>query len=104
MKEVQFTNEIGRNFIYSLPDDAPDEDVEMGHLMGPPDIVGNLELPEPFATQLHNELLNRGLLSYEDVRQNPKSLQGALQAVLKLDVQRLYNAYLQEDRAIKNGR
>ncbi len=104
MKEVQYTDELGRKYIYALPDDAPDEDVEMGQLLGPPDIVGNLELPEPFATQLHNELLNRNLLRYEDVRQNPKSLQGALQAVLKLDVQRLFNAYLQEDKAIKNGR
>lgn len=63
-------------------------------LIGPPEgIVDALELPEPFATRLHNILFNRGLLTYEDVVKNPKQLLGAMQEALSLDVQKLQEAY-----------
>lgn len=63
-------------------------------VIGPPEgIVDALELPEPFATRLHNILFNRGLLTYEDVVRNPKQLNGALQEVISLDVQKLQEAY-----------
>lgn len=63
-------------------------------VIGPPEgLVDNLELPEPFATSLHNILYDRGLFTYKDVTQNPKALQGALQEAMKLDVQKLSQAY-----------
>ena len=58
--------------------------------IGPPiDIVDALNLPEPFATNLHNALHQRGLINYAAVSRNPNALQGALQEVLMLDVQKL---------------
>lgn len=62
--------------------------------IGPPDrVVDVLGLPEPFATNLHNELHRRGLLTYADISKDPRSLQGALQSILLLDVQKLTEAY-----------
>ena len=68
--------------------------------IGPPEgLVDDLGLPEPFATALHNKLYERGLFTYRDVVSHPKDLQGALQEVLKLDVQRLQEAYFKYQEA-----
>jgi hypothetical protein len=62
--------------------------------IGPPvRVVDVLGLPEPIATELHNELHKRGILTYRDVSLHPQNLQGALQTVLLLDVQRLSEAF-----------
>jgi hypothetical protein len=61
---------------------------------GPPEgLVDALNLPEPFATKLHNSLYERGLLRYEDIVKHPRELQGALQEALQLDIQRLTEGY-----------
>ena len=61
---------------------------------GPPEgLVDALELPEPFATRLHNSLYERGLLRYEDIVKRPRELQGALQEALQMDVQKLTETY-----------
>lgn len=64
--------------------------------IGPPDgLVDSLGLPEPFATNLHNALHSRSLFTYKAVCQSPRSLQGALQEAMNLDVQRLSQAFYQ---------
>lgn len=63
-------------------------------LEGPPEgLVDGMGLPEPFATELHNILYERGMMNYQTVTQKPRELQGALQEVLQLDVQKLTEAY-----------
>jgi hypothetical protein len=87
METKTMTDETGRNYEAYVEGD-------MTIPIGPPErIVDILGLPEPFATELHNELHRRKLYTYEDVRKNPQSLQGALQSILLLDVQRLSEAY-----------
>lgn len=69
---------------------------ENGHsiVLGPPEgLVDDLGLPEPFATNLHNVLYERGLWNYKAIMANPRNLQGALQEALQFDVQRLTEAY-----------
>ena len=69
---------------------------ELHIVIGPPEgLVDALELPEPFATKLHNVLYERGVLSYDDVRRKPQNLIGALQEALAIDQQRLSEAYYQ---------
>lgn len=64
--------------------------------IGPPEgLVDTLNIPEPFATNLHNALCRRGILSYEDVKTKQNALQGALQEAYTLDAQRLYQAYFE---------
>jgi hypothetical protein len=61
--------------------------------IGPPDgLVDSLNLPEPFATTLHNVLYQRGIFTFADAAR-PRALQGALQEALNLDVQRLAEAF-----------
>lgn len=91
MKKTTVTSKEGRN------QEAYTEG-ELSIPIGPPErAVDVLKLPEPFATNLHNELHRRNLLTYADVVKNPQSLQGALQSVLMLDVQKLVEAYYQHE-------
>ena len=89
MKKKTVTDSSGRHYeVY--------EEGDMTIPIGPPErVVDVLGLPEPLATNLHNELHLRGIMTYADASRNPKSLQGALQSVLSLDVQKLTEAFLQ---------
>ena len=70
---------------------------------GPPEgMVDDLGLPEPFATNLHNILYARGLLTYRDVMRNPRNLQGALQEAMNLDVQRLVEGYYKYSQEVQD--
>lgn len=63
-------------------------------VVGPPEgLVDDLHLPEPFATTLHNILYERGLYNSKAVSRDPRSLIGALQEAMSLDVQKLTEAY-----------
>ena len=76
-----------------------------GHaiIQGPPEgLVDDLGLPEPFATNLHNILYARGLFTPSDVARRPRELQGALQEAMKLDVQRLNEAYIKYSQEVSN--
>ena len=62
--------------------------------LGPPKrVVDVINLPEPFATNLHNALCARGILTYADASRRPRDIQGALQEVLTVDVQTIVSAY-----------
>lgn len=106
MKHVTYINELGRKIIYELPNDALEEDAEMGILVGPPEnIVEALGYPEPFATRLHNLLAERKVYTAEDISKNPGILKGVLQAALGVDIQILQAAFLQEKNlASDNGK
>lgn len=96
MREITHTDKRGRNYRVELPEEASDDQVEMGILLGPPDrVVDSLELPTHFATRLHNELERRGILTYEDLKK-PGQLDAALRKVYMLDVQVLHQAFLDE--------
>mgnify|MGYP001571681720 CR=1 FL=1 len=67
-------------------------------LIGPPEgLVDSMNLPEPFATNLHNALYTRHLFTYKDVSRNNKVLHGALQEALTLDAQRLTEAFFKHE-------
>lgn len=87
MKKVKKTTEDGRNY------DAFEEGTLVIPIGPPERVVDVLGLPEPFATKLHNALHARGLLTYADVAKGPKSVQGALQEILQVDVGLLVEAY-----------
>jgi hypothetical protein len=60
--------------------------------LGPPDVSG-LGLPEAILIKLHNELFNRSLITWLDVRQRPQEVQAALQAALKIDAGAIMGLY-----------
>ena len=72
-------------------------------LIGPPEgLVDDLNLPEPFATNLHNILYARKLFTAADLARNPRELQGALQEAMLLDVQRLTEAYFKYSQEVQD--
>lgn len=61
--------------------------------LGPPDdVIDSLDLPEPFATNLHNILHRRHIFTFADATRG-NVLVGALQEALNMDVQRLTEAF-----------
>lgn len=88
MQTVEYTDPItGRKY----------EALEMDDqriIKGPPEgLVDSLALPEPFATTLHNILYARRIFTTADIARDPRSLTGALQEALNLDIQRLTEAF-----------
>lgn len=70
------------------------QDGDQRMIIGPPEgLVEALNLPEPFATNLHNVLYRRKLFTYKDVTANHRTLIGALQEALSLDAQILTEAF-----------
>lgn len=94
MKNVDYKDNRGRWYRVRLPDDATMDQVNIGIPVGPPDVVDALALPEPYATNLHNQLFMRNLFSANDVRKNAAALQGAIMAAMSADVSSLYQAYV----------
>ena len=95
MKPVQFEKE-GKKYLVVLPEGV--DNVDLGIPLGPPNFTEELELPEPFATRLHNQMFDRGLLSLDDLRRRPKEVQAALQSAFKLDAARIVNAYHEAEK------
>jgi hypothetical protein len=93
MRQVEYQNELGRKYLVGLPDDVPDAEAEKGIPIGPPDVVEELGLPEPFATNLHNALFDHKMWNIHVVRKNPKLLFGILQRIIRVDVHKLMEAY-----------
>lgn len=71
--------------------------------IGPPEgLVDALELPEPFATRLHNILYDRGIFNKDAAMRNSQSLVGALQEALNIDVQKLTEAFFKYEQEVSN--
>lgn len=94
MRTVDYTDERGRKYRVKLPEGITDEQAELGIPIGPPDVVDYLEIPEPFATALHNQLFMRGLFTAKDIRASKNALQGAFMAAINADAARVYEAYV----------
>lgn len=103
MKLVDYEDANGRKFRVEVPDDAKDDEAEFGIPVGPPPIVDFLKLPEPIATQLHNELHRRGIWNEEVIRKSPGALLGAIQAVMRVDAQIIHQAYIEYDKEVPVG-
>jgi hypothetical protein len=79
---------------------VPEEesDASLGIVMGPPDTL-SMGLPENLDIILHNELFNRSLFTWQDVKQRPQEILAALQSVLKIDSGKIMSLY----RELQNG-
>lgn len=92
MRETQYKDDIGRYRKVIIPDNAPESHAQYGITIGPPDL-DKLGLSENLTTRLHNELFNRGILTYRDVRSRRGELFSALQAVLGVEVNLIVEIY-----------
>lgn len=83
---------LGKKYKVIVPDDADPELWQYGVVVGPPDL-GVLDLPPSIEVRLHNELYVRGLITKVDIMRRGVELVAALQAVLKVDAQRIAELY-----------
>lgn len=88
MRYVTWTDERGYKHRSLIRDTDPDTAAPMGIPSDPPDLSqinwANLE------KALHNALVDRGLFTWDDVQRSGNSLVGAINSVLKREVQTLY--------------
>jgi hypothetical protein len=87
MEKIEHTDANGRKY------SALSNGEGMVIIIGPQDgIVDSLNLPEPFATNLHNILYTRGILDFKTASRG-QNLIGALQEAFLLDAQKLLEAF-----------
>lgn len=94
-KYREFVDSRGRKYAVEAPDDAVD--LSNYPFLGPPDVVDSLDLPEYFATRLHNILYEKELWSMKEIRKQKGALRGVIQSLYKVDVQTLEYAYQQSE-------
>lgn len=87
--ETGEVTENGRKYLAHI---SPDEQAGAYIVIGPPNVVDELGLPEPFATRLHNILYERGIMTAKEATR-PNVVQGALQEAYQVDAQKLVEAY-----------
>lgn len=87
MDHIEHVDEKGRKY-------KALRDGDLVILLGPPEgLVDELDLPEPFATNLHNALYARGLLTISDVTKKTQAIFGALQEALSIDQQKVMECF-----------
>jgi hypothetical protein len=85
LRRVTYEDEDGRRWVTRIDARAPDSDAPLGIPVGPPDL-SDLGLPAEVQTRLHNQLVDRGLLTAGDIRRaGNQALIAALQAAYKVD-------------------
>jgi len=86
----------GRKYLVEVDEGVAEDEYGQYPIVGPPDVVDSLDLPEEFKTRLHNQFFVRGIFTYNDARKQGV-LEGALKAALKIDSQMLLAAFHQQD-------
>ena len=105
MKTVDYKSPQGRMFKVHVPDDCTPEKYQYGIMIGPPpDLVDNLEIPEPFATRFHNQLYMRGILTYVEAVKHKLDLFSAWQASLSVDTKTILEAFKKEYSNARPGK
>lgn len=94
LKRASWTDSDGRNKVVLIPEDS--DQAEMGIPVGPPSLA-ELGLPLDIEVRLNNELVNRGILTAVDALKNRAEISLAIQSVLKVDTDRIVQAYVGPD-------
>lgn len=96
LKRASWKDSDGRIKVVLIPEDAGEEQAEMGIPLGPPSLLG-LNLPEEIEIRLNNELANRGILTANEALRNRQEIMSAIQSALKLDIDRVIGMYVGSD-------
>lgn len=98
MREANYRDRQGRQFLVLLPDGVADEDSRMGLPVGPPPL-GHLDLPLEVEVRLNNQLFARGIFTWADAKARRQDIFAAWQAALATDCDRVVMAYLESETA-----
>lgn len=92
MRTIDYHDSRGCMHRVELPDEADDDEVTNGILIGPPDLSA-LNLPLELELRLNTELWNRKLLTYADVMRHKGELIAVWQAALQVDAMKLMSVF-----------
>lgn len=95
MKRVTFTDDRGFLRCVLLRDNDDERNVKAGIPLEPPPIT---ELLQDIEKALHNELVSRNLLSWDDVMRSQNGLSSAILAALRPILQSAY-----KEKGVKNA-
>ncbi len=93
MKTVTWTDERGWKHVSLIPDGVPDTPTmrKAGIRQDPPDLS---ELDwEGIKRELHNSLIDAGLVTWRDVQRQGNSIQGIVMRVIRKPIVELYRQY-----------
>jgi hypothetical protein len=93
---VVWVDDMGRKYNSIIPANAGDSAAAMGVKYGPPDLDA-LGLTKDASVRLHNELFDRGLFTYEQVKRSLGEVLGALQQALRVDAQTITTLYYRKE-------
>ena len=96
MNQSSYVDEEGRYHAVLLPNGTGEDDAARGLPLGPPSLE-SLGLPQDIEVRLHNELFARRLFTGKDVRKRRIDVFGALQAALKVDIEKVVQIYLAQE-------
>ena len=97
MKDVSYTDDKGRQWMVSIPDDSPNSDANLGIPIGPPSLQG-LNLPEHLEILLHNALFIRKIWTSKDIKHRRAEVIDAIKSVYKTDAEKIYVCYLEYEK------
>lgn len=92
MNQIDWKDDRGRWFRILVLDETDPEPC-YGLVIGPPLELERLDLGEERYIRFHNELFNRGILTWDDARRNLPEVEGALKATLRVDAGLVMEAY-----------
>lgn len=102
MKRSRYVDSEGRKWAVMLPDGMSEGDANKGIPLGPPSLEP-LGLPLEVEVRLHNQLFGRELFTERDVKARRQHVMGAIQATLKVDVERIVQLYRPEPEPARGG-
>lgn len=89
----EYRDEEGRKFLVDIPE-GYDDMMERGIIIGPP-VLDSLNLPRDIEILLNNQLYERKLFTWSDVRLRPDEIEAALRTVLKAHVRQIKELYME---------
>ena len=96
LKRASWTDSEGRRKFVLIPEEAGEEQAEMGIPVGPPSLA-ELNLPIELEVRLNNELASRGILTAVDALKGRAEILQAIQSAIKVDVDRVLQMYVGSD-------
>ena len=102
MRPASYTDSDGRRIAVWLPDGVPDSDASLGIHRGPPPLE-SLGLPLHMEVALNNELFDRGLFEYADLKKDREQLVQAIRRVLSIGVEALQALYLESSTVLAHN-
>ena len=92
MRQVEWTDSVGRRWVALVPASLPDSMARSALQLGPVSLEP-LGLPLPYEVQLHNELVQRGLLTYHDLRTRRGEVEGAVRSLWRAGAAEIINLF-----------